>query len=68
MTGAEVFGLGIGGIGSVVDDTDVKRGRVEINDGGFGSGLIVGDLADSGEIRAGFHFDDGEVVLRIFVD
>lgn len=58
----------VGGIGGVVDDTNVKRGGIEINDSIFGSGLVVGGLSNGGKVRAGFHFDDGEVVFGVFID
>lgn len=68
VRGSEVFGFGIRSVGGVVDDTDIKRGGVEINNSVFGGNLIVSRLGNGGKIRAGFHFDNGEVAFGIFVD
>lgn len=66
--GAEIFGLGIGGIGGVVDDANVKRGAVEVDNGVAGGLLIIGSFGNGIEVRGGFHFNDSEVVLGVGVD
>jgi len=63
----KVFGLGIGSIGSVIDDTNIHRGGIKIDDGVAGGGLVVGGFGDGTKIGAGFHFDDSEIVFRIFL-
>ena len=59
---------GIGSVGTVIDDAKVKRTTVEIDNGVFGSGLVVAAFGDSRKIRAGFHFDDGEAVFEIKIN
>ena len=58
----------IGSVGGVVDDADIKWRWVEVDDGFFGGGLIVGSLGNGGEVGTGFHFDNGEVVFGVFGD
>ena len=41
---------------------------MEVDDGIFRSGLIVGGLSDSGKIGTGFHFDGGKIIFGVFVD
>jgi len=63
----KVFGLGIGSIGSVIDNTNIHGGGIEINDGVAGGRLVVGGFGDGTKIGAGFHFDDSEIVFGIFL-
>lgn len=65
MGDAEVFGARIGSVGGVIDNADVKQGGVEIDDGALGRFLIIDGFGNSREVRTGFHFDDGKIVLRI---
>lgn len=53
-------------VGSVVDDTDVERSIVEVDNSGFGDLLIVGGFGDSTKIGTGFHFDNSDIVFGIF--
>jgi len=44
--GTKIFGLGIGSIRGIVDNTDVERGGIEVDDGVLRSGLIVGGFGN----------------------
>lgn len=66
MGDAEIFGAGIGSIRGVVNNTDIKRGRIKVDNGALGRFLIISGFGNGGKIRTGFHFDDTKIVLGIF--
>ncbi|KKQ89742.1 MAG: hypothetical protein UT14_C0053G0005 [Candidatus Shapirobacteria bacterium GW2011_GWE1_38_92] len=55
MLSTKVFGLGIGSIGSVIDNTNIHGGGIEINDGVAGGRLVVGGFGDGTKIGAGLN-------------
>lgn len=64
----EIFSFGVGGVGSIVEDTDIKGSTVEVDNGIFGGLLVIGGFGDGAKKRAGLHFDNSEVIFRIFLE